>query len=450
MKRIYKGTDVTQDLDLPVLDAANIQHLTIVLHTKSDNDIIKTYPTDIDYEEGTFKFRITSDDITALREGILWYIIDLAEMRDGEVYNYKTRIQSAYYIKFADSITESNIISAEDVRRVVDERVAESIDETFGEVVDEKVSDAIDNIPYKTINGQSIKGSGNITVATTPYDDTAIKNRVAALERIDHSQYVKNSDLDAKGYLTEHQPMKTINGQSIVGEGNLILGEGGTVIEEYDDTELRERVGALEQKEDHDTIYDDTAIKNRVAALERIDHSKYLTSHQPLKTINGESIIGEGNIVISAGGGEVIVEEYDDTELRGLISNIDTRVAALEQNPVVQPYDDTELRQQNALRLAEITLLQGSVAALEGIDHSKYLTQHQSLEGYAKISDVDSVNALITALTARVAELEKIDHSKYLTAHQPIKTINNISLVGEGNIDMETDYDIIYTKLDQI
>ena len=42
----------------------------------------------------------------------------------------------------------------------------------------------------------------------------------------------------------------------------------GVNVEPYDDTELRERVEALEEKPDKDTIYDDTALTERVTALE--------------------------------------------------------------------------------------------------------------------------------------------------------------------------------------
>ena len=43
------------------------------------------------------------------------------------------------------------------------------------------------------------------------------------------SEYITESELNAKGYLTEHQPIKTINGESIIGTGNITItgGEGG-------------------------------------------------------------------------------------------------------------------------------------------------------------------------------------------------------------------------------
>ena len=59
---------------------------------------------------------------------------------------------------------------------------------------------------------------------------------------------------------------KTINGNSIVGTGNITIAGGGQA---YDDTELRNRIGALESKPDNDTIYDDSALIGRIEALEQ-------------------------------------------------------------------------------------------------------------------------------------------------------------------------------------
>ena len=40
-------------------------------------------------------------------------------------------------------------------------------------------------------------------------------------------EYVTEGELNSKGYLTEHQPLKTINGESLVGPGNITIEGGG-------------------------------------------------------------------------------------------------------------------------------------------------------------------------------------------------------------------------------
>ena len=59
---------------------------------------------------------------------------------------------------------------------------------------------------------------------------------------------------------------KTINGNSIIGTGNITIEGGGQA---YDDTEVKNRLTALESKPDNDTIYDDSALVGRIEALEQ-------------------------------------------------------------------------------------------------------------------------------------------------------------------------------------
>ena len=132
---------------------------------------------------------------------------------------------------------------------------------------------------------------------------------------------------------------KTINGNSIVGTGNITIEGGGQA---YDDTEIKNRLTALESKPDNDTIYDDTEIRGLIAGkqdtgdyalkselpdmsnvatkAELPDMSTVATKDEipvipEFKTINGNSIVGTGNITIESGG-----QAYDDTEIRGLIA----------------------------------------------------------------------------------------------------------------------------------
>ena len=378
-RRIYKGCTIEHRLNLPVSNIDDLEYLSILLHTKEDNDIIKTYPNDIAFKNDEFVFTISSDDIVFLQEGILWATID---MRVSGVDTNK-KIQLPYYIKYREGAASSTLVTIEEVEAIVDEKIVENVDETIDTKIDEKFGVLLDDVESNTNNINTLR------------------NKVSALESIDHSQY-----------LTEHQPLKTINGESIVGDGNIIIEGDGTVVQEYDDTELRNRIEALEQKEDKDTIYDDTELRNKVSALEGIDHSQYLTEHQPLKTINGESIVGDGNIVIESGEGGT--GGYDDTELRN-------RIEALEQKEDKDTiYDDTELKNR--------------VSALE------------QKEDKDTIYDDTAVRNLITNLSNR---LTTVEGKGYLTAAD-LKTINNNSLVGEGNISIEADYETIYNALDQI
>lgn len=75
---------------------------------------------------------------------------------------------------------------------------------------------------------------------TTPYNYERFKigdgvtnvNELPFANEHAHSEYITESELDSKGYLTEHQSLKTINGESLVGEGDITIsgGSGGASI----------------------------------------------------------------------------------------------------------------------------------------------------------------------------------------------------------------------------
>ena len=54
--------------------------------------------------------------------------------------------------------------------------------------------------------------------------DYATKEEIPSLSGYATEQWVEN-----QGYLTEHQHLKTINGQSLVGDGDIEIGTGGTI-----------------------------------------------------------------------------------------------------------------------------------------------------------------------------------------------------------------------------
>lgn len=113
--------------------------------------------------------------------------------------------------------------------------------------------------------------------------------------------YATEQWVGEQGYLTEHQPLKTINGETIVGNGNIEISSG----EETDPVWTAEKVNyytktevnsSLETKANKSEI---PTVPTNVSAF--TNDAGYLTQHQSLKTINGETIVGDGNITISGG-----------------------------------------------------------------------------------------------------------------------------------------------------
>lgn len=108
-------------------------------------------------------------------------------------------------------------------------------------------------------------------------DQVVTKDELARKGYIsDISNLVTKDELASKNYLTEHQPLTEVNNRLNVLEARPILTP-------YNDTALSDRVTALETKQDKDTIYNDEPIKERLTALENkpnIDTSNFITNEQ--------------------------------------------------------------------------------------------------------------------------------------------------------------------------
>ena len=124
------------------------------------------------------------------------------------------------------------------------------------------------------------------------YDDTALRERITALEaKPDKDTVYDDTALSARVEALENKPDKD------------------TV---YDDTVLKQRVQALEDKVDNDTIYDDSALKARITALE----NKEDKDSQTLSLNGNELSISNGNSVTlpEASSSSKTYEVTSDTE----------------------------------------------------------------------------------------------------------------------------------------
>lgn len=145
----------------------------------------------------------------------------------------------------------------------------------------------------------------------------AVEKNTQAIEEVktaqsEHSETLGEHSTAIEGkqpkgdYLTEHQPLKTINGVSLVGEGDIqIGGEVGPPSSDYAQlaADVEENAQAIEEVKE---------------ALEgKQPKGEYLTEHQSLKTINGESLAGEGDIQI--GGLRIAAVDLSGYESNGTI-----------------------------------------------------------------------------------------------------------------------------------
>ena len=159
--------------------------------------------------------------------------------------------------------------------------------------------------------------------------------------------------------------------------------------------------------------------------VSQLNNDKNYVDNKSFKTINGLSIIGSGNIEINPGADVIVDSDISDTSTNPI------------QNKAVA----------NALN-AVSSNIPTKVSQLS--NDKGYLTEHQSLDNYYTKQRVDSnIKSVRDSIPTRTSQIE--NDSNFLTEHQKLKTINNESIIGEGNItiisssgDGEEVYDVKY------
>jgi hypothetical protein len=134
------------------------------------------------------------------------------------------------------------------------------------------------------------------------YDDTEVLNKIKALEgKTDN--FVSDVTVSREGNKVKLKYTR-VDGTS----SEVEFDDKDTVTIAYDDTALKERVKALEAKEDKDTVYDDTEVKNRLTALEAKEDS----DKQTLTLTGNELSISNGNsVTLPVGVGKEFVVTSD-------------------------------------------------------------------------------------------------------------------------------------------
>ena len=161
------------------------------------------------------------------------------------------------------------------------------------------------------------------------YDDTELRNRVTELENkppLDISNFVTNQVLESKNYITE----EILNNKGFA--------KTSEIPAPYNDTALSDRVTALENKQDNDTVYNDSEVKQRLTNLENKPNID-LTDYETFK-----------NMVVTKGYLEkqkFLTEQYNDKPLTD-------RVIALENKTTTNQFEIHGTGMPNGVVTAEL------------------------------------------------------------------------------------------------
>ena len=201
-----------------------------------------------------------------------------------------------------------------------------------------------------------------------------------------------------------------------------------------------------------------------------VENKGYLTEHQHLKTINNISLVGDGDIQIGTGGTTDLSNYYTKGETNDLLddkldasaytpTDLSSYYNKSEVNSLLDDkldataYTPTDLSQYwtSAQTQSAITQATSGYATQQWVQNQGYLTEHQSLSGYATTATTTNINNALTSHTANttvhVTQNEKntwnskADQSTTYTKTEVNNIVNNKFWCGT-----QAEYEALSTK----
>ena len=354
----------------------------------------------------------------------------------------------------------------------------------------------------KTVNGTSLLGSGNIEVAAnvdlsdyyTKSQTNALVNPKLSQVTLTQAEYNALSTKEENVlYIisdAEDLKFKTINGEQITGEGNITIDTDVDLSGYATKSELNTkqniisdldsiRSGAAKGATALQSVPDTYALKSEIPDI--TTKQDKLVSGTNIKTVNGTSLLGSGNIVIEASSENVPTVQTDvqgttnnyiyssgKNNSYGVISDIGNMITYNTDNVSIKniiyywgSISSGEYRtwKINGATTSEAGLMSSSdKSKLDGIDTSIYATKTELATKQDTISDLETIRSgaskgatalqSVPSTYALKTDIPDITTKQdVLVSGTNIKTVNGISLLGEGNITVSgADLSDYYTK----
>ena len=381
--------------------------------------------------------------------------------------------------KFA---TKTELTNVQTVANDADTKVdaltprVESVETTMNDKQDTLVSGT--NI--KTINNQSILGEGNLEISgevdlTNYYTKPEADEKFATTTQVNHQAAdISALQTDMRGKqatLVSGTNIKTINGESVLGEGNIEVAKK-TDIPSTDNLATKDELTAVETVANNADAKADAAT-SRIESVETAMGNKQdtLVSGTNIKTVNSQSILGEGNIEVSGG-----IKIYEASEIPSvLLKELKDAVSNVLQKKDYGKYTTTDVTPisqflSNLSNGDYLKLYNGNEHKLQFIGnkivgsdfyyyfniivvgpgntkiYSNYITvtvlssqiyvgNNKSVE-VAKITDIPNTDNFATKDELTAVETSLGNKQDTLVSGTNIKTINSQSILGEGNIEV--------------
>lgn len=265
-------------------------------------------------------------------------------------------------------------------------------------------------------------------------------------EVLNSKQYLTEDVLNSKNYLTTHQSLENlVTKDELENKGYLTIHQSlenyalkSELPQPYNDSEVKQRLGVLEAKQDKDTIYDDTPLKERLTALES-------------KAIEGGAYDDSDlrNRVVTLESKEDKDTKYDDTDLKNRVTNLENKPPldtsefvtnqALESKGYIKDVSNlvTKDELENKHFVTEHQDLSSLVTKQE-LENKGYITTHQDISGLVSKDELQAKN-YISDISNLVTK-DELASKNYLTEHQPLTEVNNRLEVLEAKQDNDTVY----------
>ena len=286
-------------------------------------------------------------------------------------------------------------------------------------------------------------------------------------EILQSKNYLTEDVLNNKHYLTEHQPLDNlVTKDELENKGYLTTHQNldnyalkSEIPQPYNDSEVKQRLGVLEAKQDKDTVYDDTPLKERVTALEskaieggayddsdlrnrvgalenkpnvdlsnyvtseQLENKHYLTQHQPLDNlVTKEELNSKGYLTEHQNISNLVTKDELDT--KGYLTQHQSLTDYALKSEL---YNDTEVKQRLTTLESRPNIDTSNFVTNEQLEAKHYLTEHQSLTHLATTSDLE----VLRNISVNKAELsKKVDTTEYNTFKDIVVTKDELASKG--------------------
>ena len=245
-----------------------------------------------------------------------------------DLSNYVTseQLENKHYLTQHQELT--HLATASDLEALRNITVSKS--ELNNKVDTTEFNSFKDNVVTKTELAEKgyISDLSNYVTKEELHEATEIDySNIVTTDELEAKHYVTETELNNKGFLTQHQDISNLATKEEIKK--FVTHE--ELPQPYNDTNLSNRVTALESKQDKDTIYNDTELRNRISTLESRPNIEVST------LVTKDELASKG----------YLTTPYNDSALV-------SRVSALESKPTTNQFEIHGTGMPNSVVEAEI------------------------------------------------------------------------------------------------